>query len=511
MLAIAPLLLAGCVPPDSVASKSRKPSQSPKFYTEQDTPSGGLTLATSVDGIDLSFLKSDHFGCFLIHVSQLVKQPLLSELPWSQINEAMSPMIGSANSDLHNIDRIWVILDSEFVQFPPGLLETPSPPPWVIILDFNKPIDRSQLEAANARRSTRGENLATENESETKFPEIESVAMTDQRIAIGDASALAKLSGDQRLGTDLVVESQKIPKDADVWGAITTRPLRPILRSVFDMLAGFSPEAKQYAALPADLKKMTLAINLSDRDDFFELAIFLDNPELRAEIIKIGNAAISSGMSPTSSVRPGLSVDDLLPTNTGQKSMVIQSAPEALKKVGAEIQNDQSPRLETVDESIVIQIGRPASLPNLMGAVIQDAQQEIQLTQRIEKMEKIGAALKKYEGQYGALPSVQARVASSNLPGQLSWRVAILPMLGYQDLYDRFDFDLPWNHADNLAVAIDIPIEFQSIFPGGTANSPPRSNVHLFAGEGGLHADQKTSPKIDAIKDRKIWTAIAIE
>ena len=516
LLTITPLIWTGCTPPDSAASKTRKPSQSPNFYADQENPTGAMS-DKFVDDIDVSFLKADHFGCFLINVAQLVKQPLLAELPWSQINEALSPLIGRDNAEVSNIERVWVVLDSEFIQFPSGLSPAPGKSeatrtaPWVVILDVTKPIDRPQLQAANERRAPSETEQAGENEGGTTLPQMESVALTDNRLAIGDAAALAKLTGEQRIGTELVAELRRLPKDADVLGAITTRPLRPILRSVFDLLAGFSPEAKKYADLPTDLKKLTLAINLNSPDDFFELAVSLDNPELRAEIVKLGNAAISSGLSATSGGRPGLPLGDLISANSGQKPMLIQSTPQALEKVVAEIQKSQMPRLKTVDDAMVIQMGRPASLPILLSAVIQDAQQEIELSQRIQNMEKIGDALEQYERKYGVLPSVQAHAPTTNLPGQLSWRVAILPMLGYQKLYDRFDFDLPWNHENNLAVAVDIPAEYRSAHPSDPPHSTPHANIHLYAGDGGLHADQKASPKLEAIKDRKIWTAIAIE
>ena len=43
----------------------------------------------------------------------------------------------------------------------------------------------------------------------------------------------------------------------------------------------------------------------------------------------------------------------------------------------------------------------------------------------------------------------------------LSWRVMLLPYLGYDDLYDSFDPDQPWNSPYNLEVAEQIPDEFK--------------------------------------------------
>ena len=39
----------------------------------------------------------------------------------------------------------------------------------------------------------------------------------------------------------------------------------------------------------------------------------------------------------------------------------------------------------------------------------------------------------------------------------LSWRVAILPYLGHQDLYNKFNLDEPWDSAHNKALLKEMP------------------------------------------------------
>jgi len=42
-----------------------------------------------------------------------------------------------------------------------------------------------------------------------------------------------------------------------------------------------------------------------------------------------------------------------------------------------------------------------------------------------------------------------------------SWRVLILPSLGYQHLYNRYDFNEPWNGPNNRLLAAEVPSEYQ--------------------------------------------------
>ena len=46
--------------------------------------------------------------------------------------------------------------------------------------------------------------------------------------------------------------------------------------------------------------------------------------------------------------------------------------------------------------------------------------------------------------------------------GLLSWRVAILPMLGYKSLYEEFHLDEPWDSEHNKSLIAKMPKEFQS-------------------------------------------------
>ena len=47
-----------------------------------------------------------------------------------------------------------------------------------------------------------------------------------------------------------------------------------------------------------------------------------------------------------------------------------------------------------------------------------------------------------------------------------SWRVALLPYLGRQDLYERYRFDEPWNSPNNEAVGREHVAEFRCVTAG---------------------------------------------
>jgi hypothetical protein len=77
----------------------------------------------------------------------------------------------------------------------------------------------------------------------------------------------------------------------------------------------------------------------------------------------------------------------------------------------------------------------------------------------IANLEKIGKAIAAYTKKHGRLP-----VAGTPRDGELllSWRVLILPELGYPELAARFRGGEPWNGPTNKLLLEYVPPEFQS-------------------------------------------------
>ncbi len=71
----------------------------------------------------------------------------------------------------------------------------------------------------------------------------------------------------------------------------------------------------------------------------------------------------------------------------------------------------------------------------------------------------IGTALADYQRQNGKFPP--AYLAGMDGKPAHSWRVLLLPYLGYDDLYSRYKFDEPWDGPNNRLLADEMPIEYR--------------------------------------------------
>jgi prepilin-type processing-associated H-X9-DG protein len=75
--------------------------------------------------------------------------------------------------------------------------------------------------------------------------------------------------------------------------------------------------------------------------------------------------------------------------------------------------------------------------------------------QCVEQLKRLGLALDAYHDAHTHFPA--AAITGKDGKPLLSWRVAILPQLGYQSLFDQFHLDEPWDSPHNLGLASQMP------------------------------------------------------
>jgi len=77
-------------------------------------------------------------------------------------------------------------------------------------------------------------------------------------------------------------------------------------------------------------------------------------------------------------------------------------------------------------------------------------------------LKQLAAAMLQYHDAYRRLPASAQLTRHEQTPH--SWRVALLPYLGRQDLYEQYRFDEPWDSPANRNVLEDMPDVFRSPF-----------------------------------------------
>jgi len=90
--------------------------------------------------------------------------------------------------------------------------------------------------------------------------------------------------------------------------------------------------------------------------------------------------------------------------------------------------------------------------------VVVDAVRESRREQCAVHLKRIGVAFHEYHGAHEHFPAPW--LAGRDGKALLSWRVALLPHLGYKSLYDKFHLDEPWDSPHNRALLSGMPAEF---------------------------------------------------
>lgn len=110
--------------------------------------------------------------------------------------------------------------------------------------------------------------------------------------------------------------------------------------------------------------------------------------------------------------------------------------------------------------------GNPPATTAPAAAWSANATVEQRRARTIENLAKLGKALNEYSDRYAGYPVTK----TVNLPDYppMSWRVAILPLLGYEKLFQQYRPAEPWDSSANKQVLAQIPPEFQSPERGDT-------------------------------------------
>lgn len=124
----------------------------------------------------------------------------------------------------------------------------------------------------------------------------------------------------------------------------------------------------------------------------------------------------------------------------------------------------------------------------------------------IQNLEKIAKALNAYAADHGSYPPAVTRNGKQKLH---SWRVLILPYLGEEELYDQFDLTLPWDDANNMAAARDMPVVYRHP-KSQSAGMYLESGYYLVVGNGTLFPPQGPLGP-DSIVDDPSQTILVVE
>ncbi len=154
----------------------------------------------------------------------------------------------------------------------------------------------------------------------------------------------------------------------------------------------------------------------------------------------------------------------------------------------------------TVDAQSISIVGRE-SIPGLTSPAtsgvlialllpaVQSAREAARRAQCTNNLKQIALAMHNYHATTNTLP--KPAITDKDGKPTLSWRVAILPYIEQQELYNRFHVDEPWDSPHNKALIKEMPVTYAC--PSRPPAEPGMTTYQTFVGPGALFEDGKAT------------------
>jgi hypothetical protein len=226
--------------------------------------------------------------------------------------------------------------------------------------------------------------------------------------------------------------------------------------------------------------------------------------------IEFGNAALDHQLAQ-------LAADDPGPISEATARYVKRTMKTAIDAVHREQQRNRLTLSLDAKSDASLSVATNGVLVALLLPAVQSAREAARRSQSTNNLKQIGLAMHNFHDVNNHLPP---RAIFKNGKPLLSWRVAILPYVEQQPLYNEFHLDEPWDSEHNRALVEKMPPVYvnpkldAAIAKAGKTNyvAPAGANT-LFDGERGARfADitdgtSNTLMVIEANADRAvIWT-----
>lgn len=257
---------------------------------------------------------------------------------------------------------------------------------------------------------------------------------------------LAKLVGQQTSGDDLYV-------------AVDLVPLRPLIQlGLMQAQATAPPEAQTFFQSPNFLESVELTFNL--------------NPGRATRLVAHTPGETEAGQLETildegmqmMQTRMRADLDAQMAQLRASDDPVQQATAAYADRMSQAYMNAFRPKRKGNSFVLFNQESLPAVQANaatigilvaLLLPAVQAAREAARRNQSTNNMKQLMLALLNYESANGQFPP--HAIYSADGQPLLSWRVAILPYLEQQALYDQFHLDEPWDSEHNRALIAQMP------------------------------------------------------
>ena len=356
---------------------------------------------------------------------------------------------------LQTIERVTVVIEP-----PMGVT-----PQYSVVLSSSQPISLDGLRAeltAHTQATTLADRPMLESQQE---PKPSFVLLDDKTLAVGPKLVLKRLLRGSNgefgpLADELRGEAAELNH---LHGAVLLGPVRPLLElGVAEVKKEAPPEATRYIDGLLLLDRVTATLDLTSERDSSLVVYAVD----KASADTVESLLVDGARE----FRAQFFANPDMAKLYDNDEPIAQAWMRYLERIADE-RVDEVKSLRDGDDRFVLgrlpagQQGQPMAMLAVSGILValllpavQAAREAARRTQSANNLRQIGLAFFAHHDVERRFPAH----AIYDVKGRpvLSWRVAILPFLGQDALYERFRLDEPWDSPHNAALVPEMPAEF---------------------------------------------------
>ncbi|WP_197455290.1 DUF1559 domain-containing protein [Stieleria neptunia] len=423
-----------------------------------------VSSAQTAEKLSSQYIPDDAVAAGFLSPRQMLTSP---EWELAPIEVAQAAGMQYVGVDPLNIDDVKVIVGM------PG----PMGPQAGAVIQFNVDTGIGQLNPMilNELEAKQVDGLEV---YESRRPPIVRLHQAGPRtILVGSGGYLTKMLAAGEGGTGQVPSLvSRIPRRNGVTLVAGMQQIRPLVTGMLRQNAGLLPpplrdlteigELTDALYVNMDYAPMSgsLMISAIGRDD-----------DSAAKLEDALNQAIDFGrMIATSEMMNNVQGED--PVNQAMAKYIERLGTE----IAAMIRPERKGKVVTVRLSG--NMGTTGVLVGLLMPAVQASRAAARRMQASNELKQIGLAMHNYHSVYKSLPDRAIR--DENGKALLSWRVAILPFIEQQALYEQFHLDEPWDSPNNRPLLDQMPRTYADpsaiVPPGHTVFQVPQGEELMF-------------------------------
>ncbi|WP_144058846.1 DUF1559 domain-containing protein [Rhodopirellula sp. SWK7] len=296
------------------------------------------------------------------------------------------------------------------------------------------------------------------------------VSMVNARMLyVGMASYLQGMLDSDNGAGELPMLLRTMTHSSGLTIAVVTEQVRPILSGVAMQNANeLAPDLQPLAQIPGLTEAIKVHVDFTDESGNLRIAL-MGTDEVAAQRIEsiLIDSIMAARVLAIAEINRNLA-------STDQSNAMRQATDRYANRMADMITQSLKPKLQADEVAIELEsevgIATTGVLVGLLLPAVQAAREAARRMSGSNNLKQVLLAFHNYHAAYRQLPP--SAITDDDGKPLLSWRVALLPFLEEQELYQQFHLDEPWDSEHNLPLSKKLPAVYEapgvSLPPGMT-------------------------------------------